>query len=339
MSPDQLAQIKERWDIFRALTPYFGRKVPASFIQRTGEKLTGVRQIHPLIEGIYKPKDRHYCLSIASMLKNPYSDRSDYNADGSWFFYYSPKCGSLESSVNQSLFNCMRDGEPVITLKQLSDKTAPQGTTYRILGLGLIESFDRDNQLFKIRQVSIEEIQSKLNPRGEILDDELIETALQLETLERWNPFVAEDRAVYRVSKFNRERAFRRIVLENYKNTCAVTQSRFVRGAVIEAQAAHVIGKDANGTDDPRNGIALSHTAHWAFDMGVFTISDQHEVIVHEKAKQADHRHFPITEMDRKPILLPSEETSLPHPEALAWHREEVFGKFAQHQGPPRPCT
>jgi hypothetical protein len=328
--PSRAIEIKERWDIFRALTPYFGRRVPARFIQRTGEKLASVRQIHPLIEGIYKPKDQAYCLSIASMLKNPYSDRSDYNPDGSWFFYYSPKSGSLESAVNQSLFNCMKDGEPVITLKQLSDKTGPNGAAYRILGLGLIESFDSENSLFKIRQVTIEEIQSRLNPNCELLDDNLIETALQLESLERWNPFVAENRAVYRVSKVKRDRAFRRIVLDNYNETCAVTGSKFVHGSVVEAEAAHVIGKDVNGTDDPRNGIALSHSAHWAFDKGIFTLSDQFEVIVHDKAKSADHRHFPIIEKDRKTILLPGEESNFPHPEALAWHREEVFGKFAR---------
>jgi hypothetical protein len=330
MNADQLAQIKERWNIFRALTPYFGRTVTARFIQRTREVLAKVNRIHPLIEGIYKPKDQDYCLSIASMLKNPYSDQAGYNSDGSWFFHYSPKSGSLESAVNQSLFNCMKGGEPVITIKQLTDKKSPLGTTYRLLGLGLIERFDSKDRLFRIRQVTIEEIQSRLNPKGELLADDLIETALQLEALERWSPFVAEERAVYRVSKVKRDGAFRRIILDNYNETCSVTGSKFVQGSIVEAEAAHVIGKDANGTDDPRNGIALSHTAHWAFDMGLFTISDQFEVIVHPHAKEADHQLFPIIAKDRKSILLPSEETCFPHTEALAWHRDTVYGRFAK---------
>lgn len=38
----------------------------------SGQSLDSVRQLHPLIEGIYKPKDQAYCLSIGSMLGDPY---------------------------------------------------------------------------------------------------------------------------------------------------------------------------------------------------------------------------------------------------------------------------
>ena len=121
MNRDQLTQIKERWDIFRALTPYFGRRVPARFIQRTGEKLASVRQIHPLIEGIYKPKDQHYCLSIASMLKNPYSDRSDYNADGSWLSIGSNYIWmDLDIEVPESLAIEVKDSSGDMSLKNVA---------------------------------------------------------------------------------------------------------------------------------------------------------------------------------------------------------------------------
>ena len=63
---------------------------------------------------------------------------------------------------------------------------------------------------------------------------------------------------------------------------------------MIEAEAAHIIGKDVLGTDDPRNGLALSRTAHWAFDHGLFTISPEYELIVHKEAKSADHALFPV---------------------------------------------
>jgi hypothetical protein len=42
----------------------------------SGQSLDSVRQIHPLIEGIYKPKDQAYCLSIGSMLNHPYLNPS-----------------------------------------------------------------------------------------------------------------------------------------------------------------------------------------------------------------------------------------------------------------------
>ena len=134
--------IGTHWVTFRQIAPFFGRTVPARFIQRTHESIPGVQRIHNLIEGIYKPADSSHALAIASMLKNPYADRIEYNPDRTWFFFYSPKSGSLDSAVNRSLFNCMGSGEPVLVIKQLSDKTHAQGTRYKILGLGLIEEFD-----------------------------------------------------------------------------------------------------------------------------------------------------------------------------------------------------
>jgi putative restriction endonuclease len=315
------------WDIFATLAPYFGRAVPARFIQKTDEVIPGVTRVHNLIEGIYKPADSSYALTIASMLKNPYADRLEFDRDRSWFFYYSPKAGSLDSSVNLSLFNCMRNAEPVLVIKQLSDKTHQQGTRYKILGLGLIESYDDQERLFKIREVTIDAFQQRIDPE-QVLSDNLIETALQLEALEAWSPFVSEDRAVYKVSKQKRDSAFRNIVLENYGSRCAVTATKFVHGKYTEAQAAHIIAKEVNGTDDPRNGLALSHTAHWAFDRGIFTISDQYEILIHSAAAKADSANFAILDLQGQPIRLPQDEDNYPHQEALRWHREEVFGRF-----------
>ena len=327
MNRQRAIEIEARWHAFRALTPYFGRVVTARFIQKTHEVIPALPRIHHLIEGIYKPKDATYALSIASMLKNPYADRIAYRPDRSWYFHYSPKSGSLDSAVNQSLFNCKRDGEPVLVLKQLSDKYQKQGVTYKILGLGLLEDFDLSERLFQISEVTIEQFQQRVDPET-ILSDDLIETALQLESLEAWSPFVAKERAVYRVSKSKRDTAFRNIILRNYHRTCAVTGTKFSYGNIVEAQAAHIIGKEANGTDDPRNGLALNHTAHWAFDQGLFTVSDQYEILVHPKAKSASESLFPIIERDGKTIALPDELSIYPHPEALQWHRQEIFGKF-----------
>jgi predicted restriction endonuclease len=97
----------------------------------------------------------------------------------------------------------------------------------------------------------------------------------------------------------------------------------------VEAQAAHINSKDKRGTDNPQNGLAMSRSVHWAFDAGLFTISDQYEVFIHPKAKSANIQNFPLFTMDRKPINLPKEEFFYPHQEALQWHRDEIFGKFA----------
>ena len=104
---------------------------------------------------------------------------------------------------------------------------------------------------------------------------------------------------------------------------------RLQAGYVIEADGAHIIGKEVRGTDDPRNGIALSKSAHWAFDRGLFTISDQYEVIVNPKISGASAARFPALELDRRKILLPVDSCYRPHPDALAWHKLEVFDRFS----------
>lgn len=320
---------EQRLAIFKQLAPYFGRIVSAKFIQKTGMAISGIDRIHNLAQGIYKPRDSEYALTIASMLANPYADRLDFNPDRSWYFSYSPKAESLDGAVNLSLFACMRDSEPVLVIHQVSDKTSAEGSRYRILGLGIIEEFDEALRLFRVREVTIDNFQQRLDPT-QVLQDDLIETAIQLEALEEWSPFVAEDRAVYQVSKQKRYDAFRKVVLDNYSNTCSITGSRFAFNSTVEAHAAHIISKEVNGTDDPRNGLALSQTAHWAFDRGLFTISEHFEIQVHPKTRDADILNFPILEKQNQSILLPEDEINYPHKEALKWHRENVYGKFAK---------
>ena len=201
-----------------------------------------------------------------------------------------------------------------------------EGSRHRLLGLGFVENFDPASSLFRIRGLEWSEVSAFL---GIGLSDDLIETALRLESLEEWVPFAAEDRAVYQISRQKRDAAFRSIVLANYGHTCAVTGQKFHSTRYVEADGAHIIGKEVRGTDDPRNGIALSKSAHWAFDRGIFTISDQYEVVVNPRVTSANAVNFPAIAVDRRKILLPNDPYYRPHPEALAWHKAEVFDRFA----------
>lgn len=321
----QAGDIRERLRIFRSLAPYFGKVLPSAFFQKTGLFLPGIERIHNLTQGIFKPKWSLYPLAIASMLKSPYRDEVFHNPDRTWWIRYSPKAGGMEIAVNAGLVRCMIERHPVLVLRQESDKTHQEGARHRLLGLGLVEHFDVGADLFRIRGLSWSEVIAFLDLG---LSDDLIETALRLESLEAWEPFVAEDRALYHVERQKRDAAFRDVVLENYGYTCAVTGQRFHSAHHVEAESAHIIGKEELGTDDPRNGIALSKTAHWAFDRGIFRISDQYEVVVNPKAKAANFANFPLMEMDRQPIRCPADQYYWPHPDALAWHKERRFDRF-----------
>lgn len=266
-----------------------------------------------------------YALCITSMLSSPYHDQVFHNPDRTWWMHYSPKSGGMEQAANVALIRCMADRQPVLVAKQVSDKYHRDGSRYRLLGLGVVEHFDAKTDLLRIRGLEWAEVSATL---GLGLTDELVETALRLESLEAWAPFVAEGRAVYQVSRERRQTAFAKVVLENYDQACAVTGQRFHSASHTEAEGAHIIGRAVRGTDDPRNGVALSKSVHWAFDRGIFTISDQYEVVINPKARTANVANFPLLEMDRRKITLPADAYYWPHPEALAWHKAEVFDRF-----------
>jgi hypothetical protein len=52
------------------------------------------------------------------------------------------------------------------------------------------------------------------------------------------------------------------------------SQEHFIIDRGVE-QAAHIVPKNKNGTDDPRNGLTLCRAHHWAFDAGLFTPSNE----------------------------------------------------------------
>src|SRR6266480_7703536 len=172
-------EISERRRIFRALLPYFGTSQPADFFRQTSRRVPKVERVHPLIEGIYKPAGSIYPLSIASMLKSRYSDQLFHNPDRTWWMEYSPKAGGLDLAVNAGLIRCMTDKQPVLVLRQESDKTSDAGARHLFLGLGYVENFDPATDWFRIRGLTFEEVAGVTGTALSEESGELIETALR----------------------------------------------------------------------------------------------------------------------------------------------------------------
>src|SRR5206468_12245606 len=122
--------IEERRRILRTLVPYFGTVQPASFFRDTSAVVKGVKPIHPLIEGIYKPAGSIYPLSIAPMLKSRYGDQLFHNPDRKRWMDYSPKAGGMDLPVNAGLVRSMTDRKPTHVLRQDSDKTSRAGSRH-----------------------------------------------------------------------------------------------------------------------------------------------------------------------------------------------------------------
>ncbi|HET9378331.1 MAG TPA: hypothetical protein VFO40_25405, partial [Chthoniobacterales bacterium] len=112
---------------------------------------------------------------------------------------YSPKTGGLSVAANVALFNCMADREPVLVVRQQTDKNSRLGSTYLIAGLGQVERYDAQQDVFRLRGLHVEEVIRYLYGESELADD-LVETAVRLEALEDWTATVQEERAVYRVN-------------------------------------------------------------------------------------------------------------------------------------------
>lgn len=123
-----------------------------------------------------------------------------------------------------------------------------------------------------------------------------------------------------------RDRAFRRAVLRAYDGRCAVTGWRLVNGGGrLEAEAAHIRPVEHGGPDSIRNGLALSGTAHWMFDRGLISVSDNYKIIIHRKVNDRAGVEAMINPTGH--LISPQREADRPHSQFLCWHRD--FHAFA----------
>lgn len=73
-------------------------------------------------------------------------------------------------------------------------------------------------------------------------------------------------------------------VCSEYRYTCALTGYRCVTGdGATIVDAAHIEAWSETRNDDPQNGLALSKSAHWMFDEGLWTVDDDYRVLVNPR--------------------------------------------------------
>lgn len=140
-------------------------------------------------------------------------------------------------------------------------------------------------------------------------------------------PFTFEqerDRVTQFSSRIVRNRLFRRLVLKAYDKRCAITGLKLINGSGrAEVDAAHIRPVEANGPDILTNGIALSGTAHWMFDRGLISLSDELEILVSRQANDPESIQNLINRTGR--AIVPSRPFERPHSRFLQWHRENCF--------------
>ena len=125
-------------------------------------------------------------------------------------------------------------------------------------------------------------------------------------------------------SRIVRDRVFRQVVLQAYGERCAVTGLKLINGGGrAEAAAAHIKPVEKSGPDIVNNGIALSGTAHWMFDRGMISLTDNLEILISRHVNDIEAVRALINK-DRK-ALAPQRARDRPHPAFLKWHREYRF--------------
>lgn len=161
---------------------------------------------------------------------------------------------------------------------------------------------------------------------------QMIEAKAQLIAL-ALSPFQAVSdevkRIVGRQARIARSAAFRSDVRNEYDTRCAVSGIglRTPKG-LVEVEAAHIVPLKWGGSDDVRNGLALTSTLHWALDHGLFSIRPgERRVFVHRKVLTIESCAFLHT-YDGNPISESRTTMFRAHDDAFAWHMDHWSAKW-----------
>lgn len=124
-----------------------------------------------------------------------------------------------------------------------------------------------------------------------------------------------------------RETRFRLTVVAAYNYTCALTGYRLTTvtaGSIVDA--AHIHQFSVSRNNDPGNGLALCKNAHWLFDNGLWTLTDDYRILVAVgRFTEQSLDQKPLTEYQGQKVHLPSDPKYWPNPLHVAWHRKHRF--------------
>lgn len=140
----------------------------------------------------------------------------------------------------------------------------------------------------------------------------------EIESFEGEPRFVDRQETVSVAQRLVRNVAFRDIVIEAYERQCAVCGEPLTIEDLTELEAAHIVSVSEQGPDEPRNGICLCVRHHWAFDNGVFTLSDDLQI---RSNLRGPDPHAEIQEGET--IGVPPIPQRRPHDFYLSHHREK----------------
>lgn len=212
-----------------------------------------------------------------------------------------------------------------------SRKTLNNQSRHRIDWLRTMEFIEVNNGLFSLTESGWQFVLQNPPELIAIQRHEIKEQEKQLRksALDDFKPFGITNKIYSLRQTFARDRAFRAIVTEQYEYYCAICGIKLPtpRGIYL-AEAAHIIPKHNEGSDDPRNGLCLCGNCHWAFDEGVVAINPNKLTIMiasYLQKTDKDTSTHKITKYDGRKIRSVIDNNYSPSKIALEWHSENIF--------------
>lgn len=127
--------------------------------------------------------------------------------------------------------------------------------------------------------------------------------------------------------EIGRDARFRYSIVAAYNYSCALTGYRLTTvtaGSIVDAAHIHQFSSSRN--NDLSNGLALSKNAHWQFDQGLWTISDNFRVIIAVGHFSEDSPNAKaLSEYHGCKLRLPKDRELWPDLKHVAWHRNKRF--------------
>jgi putative restriction endonuclease len=131
--------------------------------------------------------------------------------------------------------------------------------------------------------------------------------------------------AIDNAKRKGRSASFQIGVVDGYHHTCALTGYRcLTEDGATAVDAAHIEAWADTQNDDLGNGLALSKTAHWMFDEGLWSINDDlHVVINASRFLETGPKDICLASFANKPLRFASATRLRPSAIHLRRHREK----------------
>ncbi len=136
---------------------------------------------------------------------------------------------------------------------------------------------------------------------------------------------IREDAAQYSTDTARgREGRFRiDVVITAYQHTCALTGYRLTTvdmESIVDAAHIHQFSDSRN--NHPSNGLSLCKNAHWQFDRGLWSLTDDYKILLRRDLFiEVGGGALSLGAMEGQAIKLPAKCEYWPASQHMAWHR------------------